>query len=194
MIHLHCTQKLFAKLPVNDIGRLPNTRARPGAANDPGESPLSGWHANLITLQRRNCVLFVHEKTRFPVVITCLTKPDSAEFDYFFQDGLMNTLLKGGANQAQLDAAARALAPLQCDALRDRSVQGTLNQMKQDVEHLLWHDQLSIADLGPYSTGVWLANRPCGIKGGKDYIWPLKAMLALLDQKRFSPPLPTPDL
>lgn len=39
MIHLHCTQKLFSKLPVD--------------ANDTGDSPLSGWHANLITLQRR---------------------------------------------------------------------------------------------------------------------------------------------
>lgn len=32
-----------------------------------------------------------------------------AELDYFFQVGWMNALLKGGANQAQLDAAASAL-------------------------------------------------------------------------------------
>ena len=182
MIRLHCTQKLFAKLPVNANGRLPNTKGRPLAANDAGDSPLSGWHANLLTLQRRNCVLFVHGTTRFPVLLTCLTKPDFAELDYWFQDGLMNTLLKGGANQAQLDAAARSLAPLQCDTLRDRSVQGTLNQMKQDVEHMLWYDRLPIENLGPYSTGVWLAERPCGVRGGKDYVWPMKAMLALLDR------------
>ncbi|SDS98783.1 hypothetical protein SAMN05216198_3342 [Halopseudomonas litoralis] len=181
MIQLHCTQKLLAKLPVNASGRLPNTRARPSAANDPGESPLSGWHANLLTLQRRNCVLFVHGTTRFPVLLTCLTKPDFAELGYLFQDGLMNTLLKGGASQAQLNAAARALAPLQCDMLRDRSVQGTLNQMKQDVEHMLWYDRVAIEHLGPYSTGAWLAERPCGVKGDKDYVWPMKEMLALLD-------------
>nr|WP_197674212.1 hypothetical protein [Halopseudomonas litoralis] len=86
MIQLHCTQKLYAKLPVNTQGLLPNTRARPVAAIDPGESLLSDWHANLITLQRRNCVLFVHNTTRFPVLLTCLTKPDFAELDYHFQD------------------------------------------------------------------------------------------------------------
>lgn len=87
MIHLHCTQKLLSKLPVDINGRLPNTRARPLAANDPADSPLSGWHANLVTLQRRNCVLFVHDTTRFPVLLTCLTKPDFAELDYCFRTG-----------------------------------------------------------------------------------------------------------
>lgn len=182
MIHLHCTHKLFDKLPVDANGRLPNTRARPLAANDAGDSPLGGWHANLFTLQRRNCVLFVHNATRFPVLLNCLTKPDFAELDYLFQDGLMNALLKGGANQAQLDTAASALTPLQCDTACNRSVQGTLNYMKQDLEHMLWYDGASITDLSPYRASLWLADRPCNVKGSKDYVWPLKAMLALLNQ------------
>ncbi len=193
MIRLHCTKKLFAKLPVNAEGRLPNTLARPIAANDPGESVLSGWHANLITWQRRNCVLFVHSATRFPVLLTCLTKPDFAELDYHFQDGLMNTLLKAGANQAQLEAAANALAPLHCDTQCDRSVQGTLNRMKQDLDHLLWYDQIAITDLAPYRAGAWLAERPCMTKGVKDCIWPQQAMLALLDSATRSPHLSVAD-
>ena len=182
MIHLHCTQKLFSKLPVDTNGRLPNTRARPLAANDTGDSPLSGWHANLLSLQRRNCLLFVHDTTRLLVLLTCLTKSDFAELDYLFQDGLMNLLLKGGANQAQLDTAARALTPLQCDTTCSRSVQGTLNYMKQQLDHLLWYDNLAVTDLSSYHASFWLADRPCGVKGSKDFIWPLKAMLALLDE------------
>lgn len=182
MIQLRCTKKLFARLPIDANGRLPNTRARPLAANDAGDSPLSGWHANLLTLQRRNCVLFAHDATRFPVLLTCLTKPDFAELDYLFQDGLMNALLKGGANQAQLNAAASALTPLQCDTTCDRSVQGTLNHMKQDVDHMLWYDSASIMALNPYRASLWLADRPCSVKGSKDFVWPMKAMLALLDQ------------
>lgn len=194
MIQLHCTHKLFAKLPVNAEGQLPNTRARPVAANDSGESLLSGWHANLITWQRRNCVLFVHSATRFPVLLTCLTKPDFAELDYHFQDGLMNTLLKVGANQAQLDAAANALTPLHCDTQCDRSVQGTLNHMKQDLDHLLWYDQLQITDLAPYSAGGWLAQRPCMAKGVKDCIWPQRAMFALLDSANQPHQLPASEV
>lgn len=181
MIQLHCTKKLLSKLPVDTNGRLPNTRARPLAANDAGDSPLSGWHANLLSVQRRNCVLFVHDATRFPVLLTCLRKPDFAELDYLFQDGLMNTLLEGGANQTQLDAAARALTPLQCDTVCSRSVLGTLNQMQQDLDHLLWYNNLAVTEVNPYRIGFWFAERPCSVKGSRGYIWPQKAMLALLD-------------
>jgi len=40
----------------------------------------------------------------------------------------------------------------------------------------------SITDLSAYRTSVWLADRPCNVKGSKDFVWPMKAMLALLDQ------------
>lgn len=127
-------------------------------------------------------MLFVHDTTRFPVLATCLTKPDFAELDWWFQDALMNTLLKSGADSAHMDAAANALSHLVCDSLCDRSVQATMNQMKQDLEHQVWYDNLSINDLAPHSTGAWLAERPCTVKGVKGCVWPKRAMLGLLEQ------------
>src|SRR5690606_22958391 len=106
----------------------------PLAANDEQPSPLSGWHANLIILQRRNCVLFVHDATRFPVLITGLLKADFAELDSHFCNTYMNTLLKCGANDLQMQTAHNAIMPLVCDTRCDRSVQGTLNRMKGDIE------------------------------------------------------------
>lgn len=120
MIRLNCTRKLLAKLPLDSYGRLQGKLLRPQTANDEAESPLSGWHANLLTIQRRNCVLFIHDTTRFPVLATCLTKPDFAELDWWFQDALMNTLLKSGADSAHMDAPANALSHLVCDSLCDR--------------------------------------------------------------------------
>ncbi len=184
MIRLHCTKKLLAKLPLHASGSLKRKRPLPHAANDESESPLSRWHANLLTIQRRNCVLFVHDRTRFPLLATCLTKPDLAELDWWFQDAFMNTLLKSGATEAQMDAAERALAELVCDSECDRSVQATMNRMGQDLEHQIWYDRLSISDLAPYRTGAWLADRPCTIKGIKGWIWPQREMLALLDTAR----------
>lgn len=126
-------------------------------------------------------MLFTHEVTRFPGFVTCLTKADFAELGWHFQNGLMNTLLKVDAKQQQLDAAAKALSRLVCDNNCDRSVQGTMNQMKGDIEHLLWYDKVAITDLSVYRTGVWSADRPCPVKGDKDCVWPTKAMLTLLD-------------
>lgn len=53
-------------------------------------------------------MLFVKSGARFPVLLNCLTKPDFAELDYHFKGGLMNTLLKAGANEVMLAAAANA--------------------------------------------------------------------------------------
>ena len=94
MIKIHSTKKLLAKLPLNKDGFIANDKTNYSSQTVLSENPLSGWHANLITLQRRNCILMVHDETRFPLFMTCLTKPDFANLNWYFQDTLMNTLLK----------------------------------------------------------------------------------------------------
>lgn len=180
---LHATRKLFARLPLDDKGRLPVTSHNQWLYERPvlETNPLGGWHGNLVTLQRRNCVLLVHDQTRFPVVMPALTNPDFAELNYRFVDVLMNTLLKSGAEQEHLDIADRYLRPLQMDTECNRSVQGTLNRMKGDVEHMLWYDQVNIADLTGYRLGAWLADSPCTAKG-LGVLFPRRNMLALLSR------------
>lgn len=181
MIKLHCTQKLLAKLPLHEDGRL-RSKNPEAIVNDNKPSLLSGWHANLILLQRRQCVLFVHDLTRFPLFVPALKKNDFAELDYWFIDTFMNTLLTTGANSAMMDCAQSALAPLVCDNERNRSVQGTLNQMKQDVDYMLRYDGIQLMDLSVYRTSSWLADRPCSAKGIKDCIWPVREMHTLLSR------------
>ena len=183
MIQLHATRKLFERLPLDAQGCLPSTprsewlfQAEPVEAN-----PLSGWHGNLITLQRRNCVLLVHDETRFPLILPALTKPDFTVLNDRFVDALMNTLLKCGADDRQLDAAHRHLRPLQVDTHCNRSPQGTLNQMKKEWEYQLYDTQQNVAELTGYPTAAWLAGIPRGIKSG-DYRFPKKAMLALVER------------
>lgn len=181
MIRLHCTKKLLAKLPLRQDGRIHNQCSSIYAANDDLEvSPLSGWHGHLILLQRRQCVLLVHDATRFPVFIPALKKADFAELDYCFNDAFMNTLLKLGADEALFDRANAALGPLVCDNHCDRSVQGTLNQMAQDLRYTFANGNIDVAEITGYRIGAWLAHRPCTVKGIKGCIWPDKAMHELL--------------
>lgn len=180
MIHLHCTKKLLAKLPVDDRGRLPGKRPGLLAANDEGENRLGHWHGNLLLIQRRLCLLLVHDATRFPVFIPALTRPDFADLEYRFVDSFMNALLKTGADEALLQKAQASLAPLVCDSVCDRSVQGTLNQMGQEVEHMVYYDGLNVAELTGYRQSAWLAERPCGINNRKGVVWPAQAMRTLL--------------
>ena len=183
MIRLHCTKKLLTKLPLREDGRLKSKRPSMFGANDDSRvSKLSGWHANLLLLQRRQCVLFVHDATRFPVFVPALKKEDFAVLDDRFIDGFMNTLLKTGADDALMQRAHAALGPLVCDTDCDRSVQGTMNQMSQDIRFSLEYENVSVADITGYRVGAWLADRPCTVKGRKDCIWPDRAMRELLNQ------------
>ena len=188
MITLHCTKKLLVKLPLDESGQWPasaesHNSALTSAANQTffAGNPLDHWHANLLSVQRRNCVLLVHNQTRFPLLLTCLVKKDFANFPLLFEDALLNTLLKLGANQTQLEAATKCLDTLVCNNQCDRSVQGSMNQMAQEIEHSLYYNQAKIVDASAYRLGAWLADSPRSIKGQKDYIWPHKAMLSLLD-------------
>ena len=131
-------------------------------------------------MQRRQCVLFVHDATRFPVFIPALRKADFAELDDRFADNFMNTLLNTGADDALMGSAHATLGPLVCDSDCNRSVQGTLNQMAQDIGFHLAYGGLSVAEITGYRVGAWLADRPCNVKGVKGSIWPKDAMHALL--------------
>ncbi len=181
MITLHATKKLLAKLPIDKNGNLPN-QSKIHAPDKPNitNNPLNSWHANLLTLQRRNCILLVHDATRFAVLMTCLRKDDFANLDWWFIDAFMNTLLKCDVSDAQMEAAHNLLQPLEIDTQCDRSVQGTMNQMKGDLEYTLSYDNSDINDLSAYRVGAWLSDRPCTVKGRKDCVWPIKAMLSLL--------------
>jgi hypothetical protein len=180
MIHLHVTKKLFVKLPVNEDGSV----GKPVIGLDRRTNVadcLSGWHANLLTIQRRNCVMFVHDQTRFPVFAPCLTKLDFANLNNWFVDSYMNTLLKCGANHRQLEVADTLLQPLIIDTVCECSVQGTMNHMAADVQHMVIYERLDIVNLTGYSMGARLADRPCRVKGRTETVWPARDMLAMLD-------------
>ncbi|WP_290523661.1 hypothetical protein [Alcanivorax sp.] len=180
MIEIHCTKKLLARLPVDEQGNLPVSKTHGALPTVPGQlSPLSGWHANLLTIQRRNCVMFVHDTTRFPLFIASLKKPDFANLEYWFEDALMNTLMKCGATALQLKKVGHALQRLKMDSQTDRSVQGSLNQMGQDAGFML--EDCKVDEILGYGLAANLAQRPCMIKSGKDALWPERDFLALLE-------------
>ncbi len=80
---LHCTKKLYAKLP-EKVKVAEQTASAIGI-----QAQWLNWHANLITIQRRQCVIAVHDATRFTLFIPCLTKKDFANLDWHLNDVFM---------------------------------------------------------------------------------------------------------
>lgn len=66
---IHCTQKMAAKLSEVSAGTLTET------------SPLGSWHALLYAVNRRQCVMFCHDASRYILFLPGLVKADLAKRD-----------------------------------------------------------------------------------------------------------------
>lgn len=175
-MQIHCTKKLFEKLPVSLTEQSLSSHPIGVYAN------WLNWHANVVVMQRRQNLIFVNDATRFAVFIPVVVQKDLANLPHLFTDVFINTLLKSDIDLELVDKAAMLIQqqPFSFDTVCDRSVQGTMRLMASDIEYELIYDGSKISDLLPYSTSARLGERPCTVKGTKDVIWPIQAMNELL--------------
>lgn len=168
---IHCSKKLAAKLPSVSPGPVPDN------------SPLGAWHGHLFTIDRRQCVVFCHDATRFVLFMHGMTKKEFANIDCWFLDLFANTMLKLGYPQETLEKGVALLGNPRFDAVTDRSVQGTINQLRFEIECFAM-DVANVMDLPPYSLSARLCHRPTWVKGMKksDCLWPDTAMRDLIEK------------
>lgn len=162
----HCSKRLAAKLPEVSSTPLQET------------SPLGSWHAHLFILDRRQCVMFCHDETRYCLFLAGLRKPQFAELgSRWFRELFTATLAVTGIPDTQIKKVELMLGPMRFDADTDRSVQGSINIARQDLQ--AWVFQLpNVMDVDPLKVSVWLNERPTTVKG--KYIWPEREMRQLV--------------
>ena len=165
---LHCTQKLTARIPsTND---LPDPE--PKCASQAGS--LSSWHGHLLTLDRRQCVLFCHDATRYVLFLPGLRAPQLAELGRWHRDLFLAVLQAQGLAHHHIANAGLWLGPLQMDRNTDRSVLASMNRVAGDLQFGLLRETSNVMELDPIKTSLWLNDRPCTVH--KMWIWPDKAM------------------
>ena len=64
---IHCSQKLSTKIP--DVSPTPLEET----------SPLGSWHGHLFTLDRRQCVMFWHDATRYVLFLPGLRSTQAGD-------------------------------------------------------------------------------------------------------------------
>lgn len=160
---LHCSQKLAAKLTAVSSTPLEET------------SPLGSWHGHLFTLDRRQCVMFIHDATRYALFLPGLRKEDFAVLgERWFRPLYLATLAGFGCPDAQIKRAELALGPIRFDTATDRSVQGSLRVAKQELEAFAYQVP-NVMDLDPIAVSCRISDRPASVYG--KWLWPQQAML-----------------
>jgi len=162
---IHCTQKLAAKLPEVSATPLSET------------SPLGSWHAHLYTIDRRQCVLFCHDATRYMLFAAGLRKEQFADLGRLHRELFLATLAAQGVATSVLKRVELALGPPRFDVSTDRSVLGSMNVASSDLGCLKVEVENVLA-LDPLETARWLNERPVTIRG--KWSFPYKAMISAI--------------
>jgi hypothetical protein len=163
---VHCTQKLAAKLPVVSAAPLAEM------------SPLGSWHANLCIYDRRQCVMFCHDKSRYVLFLPGLVKSHFADLGRLHRELFLASLAAQGVKEALLGRVAMALGPVQFDGNTDRSVLGTLRVADMDLS---WHlPDVNVMECDPLALSLRLNERPLTARGR--WLWAKEEMLSQIER------------
>jgi len=84
---IRCTQKLIKELRIEPSEK----EAQPG--------DIGGWHANLLHIDRKKCVLFTNDRTLYSFFVPGLKIPEFERFQDVFRENLLNCLVNDGFPQ-----------------------------------------------------------------------------------------------
>ncbi|MFA5516244.1 MAG: hypothetical protein WDA20_08145 [Desulfuromonadales bacterium] len=164
---LHCTQKLAGKLPEVSAAPLAET------------SLLGGWHGNLYQIDRRQCVLFCHDETRYMLFLPGLKKAHFEDLARLHRDLFLMSLAAHGVSDAKIMRTKLALGPLACDRVTDRSVLSSMNVAMGDLYAYL-QGVPNLLEIDPAAAALHLNDRAVGIRG--KYVFSGAEMIARVER------------
>lgn len=165
MITLQCTQKLLKEVkPVPQGAVIPTI-------------PLGCWHANLLHIDRRKCVLFTNDKTRFSFLVPGLRKPDFQMLDEVFRQRLFKCLLAENIEPEQIEKVLDEIRDIAFTKTSSRSVLGSMNEIAFHIEHWIY-DEGGLLNTDISELNMNINRMPSGVLGYKFSIEALKEALA----------------
>lgn len=161
----HCTKALAAKL--SSVSPIPLADA----------TPLGNWHAHLHIIDRRQCVMFCHDSTRFVLFESGLKKEQFNGLGQLHKQLYLAALISMGVSEANLKRVELAMGPAQFDTTTDRSVLATMNQSRGEFDFYR-ANYSNILEVDAIVAARWFNKRPLTARG--KWLWPDKAMLELV--------------
>ena len=117
MAILRCTKKLLTEL---------KTKPSEGTISF---NEVGCWHANLLRVDRRKCILFTHDVTLYSFLVPGLKKPQFENFREVFGQNLFKNLLWENFPQNQIEVVLDELREFIIAKTNNRSVLGSMNDL-----------------------------------------------------------------
>lgn len=120
---IRCTAKLLKELKQDPVANV-----------KPIRDVMGSWHANLLRIERRKCVLVTNDKTLYTIFIPGLKKQEFIDFDEVFRQHLFKNLLHEELLQNRIEAVLDELGTIRFARTDNRSVLGSMNDLKIQLE------------------------------------------------------------
>ena len=142
MAVLRCTKKLLNELKIKS----------PEETNYSGA--LGSWHANLLRIDRRKCVLFTHDGTLFSFLVPGLKRPQFQNFRVVFGQNLFKNLRLESLPQNQIETILEEHLDILISKTNNRSVLGSMNDLAFQLRYKISADgglaHVNFAELNHY--------------------------------------------
>jgi len=122
---IRCTRKLLKEL-----------RTIPGDREQP-EGVLGGWHANLLRIERRKCVLFTNDATLFSIFVPGMKKERFDRMAQIFGQELFRSLNREGFGQSEIEAVLDEIREIHYAKTNNRRVLGSMNDLAFQLKWII---------------------------------------------------------
>ncbi|WP_048828031.1 plasmid pRiA4b ORF-3 family protein [Bacillus sp. B-jedd] len=163
---IQCTKKLLEKLDVEL------------APVEMEEDSLFSWHANLITVNRRNAVVVVNDKNRYAVILHGLKAKDFKKLGELAVLGIREAFRDAGIKEEVIEAYFSAAGERAFGKTKDRKLVARLNKACENVGYI--EERYPLEGMFPADLTRWVNGLLAG--DGKSYIYPDQEMYQDLEE------------
>jgi hypothetical protein len=128
---IHCTKKLQKEMGLrkSDLSEI-----------ESADSRLGSWHANLLFVDRRKCVLFVNDKTLFNFLVPDVSRASIRQLRMLFLSSLELVIVDEKLSTDVLNSINAEYEELGLGNTHNRSVLGSMNDLAFHYKYHV-HDQ-----------------------------------------------------
>lgn len=123
---IRCTGKLHKA-----IGVEPQEDAKPA-------SWLESWHANLVRIDRQDCLIVTNDETLYTIFIPGLSKVDLRNLPFIINESLFKSMINNGLSQSLIEKVLSVGDEIVFTKTNSRSVLGSMNDMKRLLEYKIY--------------------------------------------------------
>jgi len=140
VLQIRCTAKALKQF---------NIPAKETCLIKPSDSQLGDWYCNLLTIDRRKCILFMNERTLLSFLLFGVRKDNSKSIPQVFANGLDQLLHLEGFSEQRITGVFKDYQVCELTKTDNRSALGNMRDLMLNYEHsIMYNGGLKSCDLG----------------------------------------------